>query len=808
MDTTTPGVDGKDPLLIYVSWPNAPLTHALVTKAIASLGGNIQITPTLPFSTPGKLIQWSTYDDIDHELTHTQPNRVFSSSYTIRKALIRKHFLSRCISNYLVKHPESPLRDQIPRTWDFELSYADDLDELWADELWDLGQELDEGEDTWWILKPGMADRGMGIRLFNSKESLYDIFQSFEHDSDDENDEDEATAVTTSQLRHFVIQEYQSSPLLVDPNQVLRDSETPSPELRGHKFHLRAYCVCSGSIEVFLYTRVLALFSAQPYVYPPVMTNQKVDLSPHLTNTSLQVHRGEDGVRLFEELRGFSILSDEPNASAPRTLTEEDIADIVQQMSAILAETFKAGIENPVHFQPLPNAFELYGIDFLVEHMPGSPRFQTKLLEINAEPAIELTGPRLHWILEGLFNGIAEQLHLENDQNGTQLTKRKLVRRINHLSQPNAERKLGLRHPRVTIGPHQSLLLRHVLKQHSTASVYSYERLNQIEEGSYGVVFRARDKQTGDIVALKKLKLDEEKNGFPITALREINALMSCRHENVVGIREVVVGDTLTQVFVVMDFIEHDLKTLLTLMPSPFLQSEIKTLMLQLLSAVQHCHNNWILHRDLKTSNLLMNNRGTIKVADFGLARRYGDPVGVGGMTQLVVTLWYRAPEILLGAKTYSTAIDMWSVGCIFAELLMKEPLFQAKGEIELLAMIFKLLGPPTHMSWPDYTSLPLAKTLSLPSPQPPQFRQKFPHLTSAGIDLMMAMLSYDPEQRITAEEALQHPYFSESPLPKHPDLFGSFPSAAAGEKKRRVFDSPSAPVRAADYNILTEFEV
>lgn len=191
-------------------------------------------------------------------------------------------------------------------------------------------------------------------------------------------------------------------------------------------------------------------------------------------------------------------------------------------------------------------------------------------------------------------------------------------------------------------------------------SVYCYERLNQIEEGSYGVVFRARDKQTGDIVALKKLKLDEEKNGFPITALREVNALMSCRHENVVGIREVVVGDTLTQyvlvvhtqtlfidqlvlrVFVVMDFIEHDLKSLLTLMPSPFLQSEIKTLMMQLLSAVGHCHSNWILHRDLKTSNLLMNNRGTIKVADFGLARRYGDPVGVGGMTQLVVTLWYR----------------------------------------------------------------------------------------------------------------------------------------------------------------------
>jgi len=339
-------------------------------------------------------------------------------------------------------------------------------------------------------------------------------------------------------------------------------------------------------------------------------------------------------------------------------------------------------------------------------------------------------------------------------------------------------------------------------------SVYCYERLNQIEEGSYGVVFRARDKQTGDIVALKKLKLDEEKNGFPITALREVYALMSCRHENVVGIREVVVGDTLTQVFVVMDFIEHDLKSLLTVMPSPFLQSEIKTLMLQLLSAVRHCHSHWILHRDLKTSNLLMNNRGTIKVADFGLARRFGDPVGVGGMTQLVVTLWYRAPEILLGAKTYSTAVDMWSIGCIFAELLLKEPLFQAKGELELLSMIFRLLGPPTKGSWPDYFSLPLSKNISLPSPQPHQFRQKFHYMTAAGIDLLMSMLSYDPDQRITAEEALLHPYFTESPLPKHPDLFGSFPSAAAGEKRRKAFDSPSAPARATDYKQLNDFDI
>lgn len=227
--------------------------------------------------------------------------------------------------------------------------------------------------------------------------------------------------------------------------------------------------------------------------------------------------------------------------------------------------------------------------------------------------------------------------------------------------------------------------------------------------------------------------------------------------------------------------------------------------MLQLLSAVAHCHSNWILHRDLKTSNLLMNNRGTIKVADFGLARRYGDPVGVGGLTQLVVTLWYRAPEILLGATEYSTAVDMWSVGCIFGELILNEPIFQAKGELELIGMIFKLLGPPTKVNWPDYTTLPLSKTLSLPHYTPPAFRQRFPYLTAAGIDLISSLMEYDPAKRITAEDALKHPYFTEAPMPKHKDLFGSFPSLAAGEKRRKP-DSPSAPERLA-YNLLTEFD-
>ena len=320
-------------------------------------------------------------------------------------------------------------------------------------------------------------------------------------------------------------------------------------------------------------------------------------------------------------------------------------------------------------------------------------------------------------------------------------------------------------------------------------SVSSYEVLNRIEEGSYGVVSRARHKETGEIVALKQLKLDKEVYGFPITSLREIRTLFQARHPHIVEIKETVVGDTLSQVYLVMEFVENDLKTILSTMRTRFLPSEIKTLMRQILSAVASMHSHWIVHRDLKTSNLLMTNRGRIKIADFGLARMFGDPLRE--MTSLVVTLWYRAPELLLGTKIYDTAVDMWSVGCIFAELLLKEPLFPGKNETDQLSRIIRLLGLPTESTWPGYTKFAKAHLKHSVHIQN-NIRHHFRHFSKATIDLLKSMLCYDPSKRISADEALEHPYFHEPPVPAHPDTFGSFPSSAAGEKQRRK--SPPAP--------------
>lgn len=330
-------------------------------------------------------------------------------------------------------------------------------------------------------------------------------------------------------------------------------------------------------------------------------------------------------------------------------------------------------------------------------------------------------------------------------------------------------------------------------------NVEEFQCLNRIEEGTYGVVYRARDKRTNETVALKRLKMDREKEGFPITSLREINTLLISQHQNVVRVREIVVGSNMDKIFIVMDFVEHDMKSLMETMRQKnqvFLPGEVKCLMTQLLSAVAHLHDNWILHRDLKTSNLLLSHNGILKVGDFGLAREYGSPLK--SYTAIVVTLWYRSPELLLGIKEYSTFIDVWSIGCIFGEFLLMNPLFAGKSDIEQLNKIFKLLGTPNEKIWPGYNSLPCVQKMKFVDFPIANFRNKFPRemLSDKGLNLLRQFLSYDPKQRISCEAALRHPYFDETPLAIDPSMFPTWPAKSeqgpGGAKKAASPKPPS----------------
>ena len=321
-------------------------------------------------------------------------------------------------------------------------------------------------------------------------------------------------------------------------------------------------------------------------------------------------------------------------------------------------------------------------------------------------------------------------------------------------------------------------------------SVFAFEQLNRIDEGTYGVVFRARDKKTGKVRALKKVKMEKEREGFPMTALREANILLSMHHPNVVDVSEMVVGNSLDSVYMVMEFAEHDLKGLMETMPAPFSTPEVKCLTRQLLSGVAYLHDNWVLHRDLKTSNVLVNNRGQLKICDFGLARHYGDPLRA--YTHVVVTLWYRAPELLLGQREYGTPVDCWSLGCIVAELLGRDPLFQGKSEIDQIDRVFRLLGTPNEKIWPGFEHLPGVRKVKFARQPYNNLRRRFPEvspsgaptISDVGFDLLNRLLAYDPERRISAEEGLRHEWFEEFPPPKDQRLMPTYPSKAAGASR------------------------
>ncbi|XP_074769321.1 cyclin-dependent kinase 10 isoform X1 [Athene noctua] len=333
-------------------------------------------------------------------------------------------------------------------------------------------------------------------------------------------------------------------------------------------------------------------------------------------------------------------------------------------------------------------------------------------------------------------------------------------------------------------------------------SVKEFEKLNRIGEGTYGIVYRARDTLTDETVALKKVRMDNEKDGMPISSLREITLLLQLRHPNIVELKEVVVGNHLESIFLVMGYCEQDLASLLENMQTPFSEAQVKCIILQVLKGLQYLHENYIIHRDLKVSNLLMTDKGCVKIADFGLARTYGMPPKP--MTPKVVTLWYRAPELLLGMTTQTTSIDMWAVGCILAELLAHKPLLPGTSEIHQIDLIVQLLGTPNENIWPvravpcslpalptlpactsrskpvstpqGFSKLPLASQYTLRKQPYNNLKHKFPWLSEAGLRLLNFLFMYDPKKRATAKDCLESSYFKEKPLPCEPELMPTFP--------------------------------
>ncbi|KAL4255647.1 protein kinase superfamily protein [Pleurotus pulmonarius] len=287
-----------------------------------------------------------------------------------------------------------------------------------------------------------------------------------------------------------------------------------------------------------------------------------------------------------------------------------------------------------------------------------------------------------------------------------------------------------------------------------------YAKIEKVGEGTYGVVYKARDTTSNAIVALKKIRLEAEDEGVPSTAIREISLLKELHDDNIVKLLDIVHADQ--KLYLVFEFLDVDLKRYMengNRRNTPLSAALLKKFTHQMNSGLLYCHSHRILHRDLKPQNLLIDKMDNLKLADFGLARAFGIPMRT--YTHEVVTLWYRAPEVLLGSRHYSTAIDMWSVGCIFAEMAMHgHPLFPGDSEIDQIFKIFRILGTPNDETWPGVSALPDYKS-TFPQWSSQDLGRIVGTLGEDGLDMLKKTLAYDSAKRISAKRALIHPYFA-----------------------------------------------
>jgi cyclin-dependent kinase 7 len=279
----------------------------------------------------------------------------------------------------------------------------------------------------------------------------------------------------------------------------------------------------------------------------------------------------------------------------------------------------------------------------------------------------------------------------------------------------------------------------------------NYKVIKALGQGTWGVVHMAEQKGTNRVVAIKKIKSERPEEGVNFTAVREIKLLREFKHENVIELVDCFTTPD-QAVCLVYECAYTDLEKILGNKAIPISMSDIKRHLLSLLSAISACHDRWILHRDLKPDNMLFLKDGTMKLADFGLARMYGTPKT--RLSPQAITLWYKPPELLLGASEYSSAADMWSVGCIFAELLLRRPFLQGKNSD--ISQLDTLPLCRRGLQWDETTAIP--------------FDEIFTAAPKDAISLLRSILVLDPNMRFTASQCLSHPYFSNDPSPTPKD--------------------------------------
>eukprot|EP00158_Paraphelidium_tribonemae_P002723 Partr_v1_DN25619_c0_g1_i1_m4894 putative Cyclin-Dependent Kinase len=313
----------------------------------------------------------------------------------------------------------------------------------------------------------------------------------------------------------------------------------------------------------------------------------------------------------------------------------------------------------------------------------------------------------------------------------------------------------------------------------------AYEKLAQVGEGTYGYgchhhfiaarclmrsrrkVYKARCLTSGRLVALKRIRLEMEKEGFPLTSMREIRLLQRVNHPNVLCLLDVVYAKGYA--YMVSDYLEYDLNGILAHPAHSYEPDHVKCLMRQLLSGLSYLHSRGILHRDIKGSNILVDREGHLRLADFGLARLYSHKLE--DCTNRVITMWYRPPELLLGATDYGSEVDMWGIGCLFIEMFIRKPLFAGNDEISQLNAIYRICGTPTVETWPDLPSLPWYNLVRSRRAYPNILKEAFQGLLSrAGLEMATGMLSLNPAFRLSALQCLDHAYFSESPIECTPE--------------------------------------